>query len=207
MKKIIILLLLVTTMTMAFGQSAHFGIKGGLNFGATGDVTTIDDQTFSGDNKVGYHVGLLTQFKFAGIFLQPEVLYTKLTTEYGSDSGVGADYELSKIDVPVFLGFDIIGPLNIKAGPAFQYIVDNELAIDTFTTEDPENSFTVGYQIGAGLQLGKFGVDLRYEGAFSENDTGITSNVTDVAIDQFTIDSRPTQWILSVSYTFGAGRN
>lgn len=203
MKKVIILLLLVTAMTTAFGQSAKFGIKGGLNFGATGDITTIDNQNFDGDSKLGYHVGILTQFKFSGIFLQPELLYTSLTTEYGSVSGADADYTFSKIDVPVLLGFDIVGPLNIKAGPAFQYVLNNELDINEFTTEDPENSFTIGYQVGAGIQLGKLGIDLRYEGAFAENDISITSDLTDIANEQFTVDSRPTQWILSVSYMFG----
>ena len=207
MKKVMILLLLVTTITTAFGQNAKFGIKGGLNFGATGDITTIDNQNFNGDNKLGYHLGILTQFKFSGIFLQPELLYTKLTTEYGSSSGVDTDYELSKIDVPVLLGFDIVGPLNIKAGPAFQYILNNELDLNDFTTEDPENSFTIGYQIGAGLEFGRFGIDLRYEGAFSENDTSVTSDLSDIAAEQFTIDSRPTQWILSVSYFLDGRRD
>ncbi len=193
-----ILILFVSSVT-AFGQSAQFGLKGGLNFGSTGDITTLDNQSFDGDNRVGFHAGLYSKFKFLGIFVQPELVYTRLNTEYSQD-GVATDYNFSKLDIPLLVGLDIVGPLNIKAGPAFQLTLNNELDLNGFEANDPENSFTVGYQIGAGLQLGRLGIDLRYESAFSENDTSVTSDLTDIASTQFTIDSRPSQWILSLSY-------
>lgn len=202
-----IMLLLLTATSAVVAQSAKFGIKGGLNFGSTGEITDLSGQNFEGDNQLGYHIGLLTQFKFAGIFIQPEIMYTSLTTDYAGTESVNADYELSKLDVPVLIGFDIVGPLNFKIGPSFQYILNNELVINDFSTQEPENSITVGYQLGAGLQLGRLGLDLRYESAFSQNDTSITQNITNTAIEQFTIDSRPTQWILSVSYIFGDSKD
>lgn len=203
MKKLIILVLLVSSVS-AFGQSAKFGIKGGLNFGATGDITSIIDEspseTFDGDSKVGYHIGVFAKFKFAGLFLQPELVYTRLTTDYGKS--VDADYKFSKLDIPVLLGIDVVGPLSLKAGPAFQLVLNNDLDVDGLEANDPQNSFTIGYQIGAGLQLGRLGIDLRYENSFSENDTSVTSDLTEIAESQFMIDSRPSQWILSLSYQF-----
>ena len=201
MKKLMILILLVSSVSV-FGQSAKFGIKGGLNFGSTGEFSDLTDNanaTIDGDNKVGFHVGVYSQFKFLGIFVQPEILYTRLNTEYG-EGGATSDYNFSKIDIPLLVGIDIVGPLSLKAGPSFQFALNNELDLDNFQTDDPENSFTLGYQIGAGVQLGRLGIDLRYEGAFSENDTSITSDLTDIADTQFNIDSRPSQWILSLSY-------
>ncbi|MEP0262898.1 porin family protein [Dokdonia sp.] len=203
MKKLIILVLLVSSMH-AFGQSAAFGIKGGLNFGATGDITSITNESFDGDNEVGFHLGAFARLKFAGIFIQPELVYTRLTTDYGKSSIDGsADYKFSKIDIPVLLGIDIVGPLSIKAGPAFQLVLNNDLDVNgSDVVNDPENTFTIGYQIGVGVQLGRLGLDLRYENAFSENDTTITSDLTEAANNQqfAAIDSRPSQWILSLSY-------
>lgn len=196
-----LMLLFVTTVTTAFGQSARFGIKGGLNFGATGDITSVSEGSFDGENRLGYHIGALAKFSFSGLFLQPEIVYTQLKTEFEQEE-VNADYDFSKLDIPILLGFDVIGPLNVKIGPAFQLVLNNELDANELTTEDPENSFSIGYQLGAGLQLGRLGLDLRYESAFSENDTSITSDITDLATEQFTLDSRPSQWILSVSYIF-----
>lgn len=205
MKKLMILILLVSSASV-FGQSAQFGIKGGLNFGSTGefsDLTQDLNTTIDGDNKVGFHLGVYSQFKFLGIFVQPEILYTRLNTEYG-EGGTTADYNFSKLDIPLLLGIDLIGPLSLKAGPSFQLALNNELDLEGFNTNDPENSFTIGYQIGAGLQLGRLGVDLRYEGAFSENDTSITGDISGAATEFFTIDSRPSQWILSLSYQLKA---
>ncbi len=203
MKKLMILVLLVSSVS-AFGQSAKFGIKGGLNFGATGDITSIvgDSQTFDGDSKVGYHIGAFAKFKFAGLFLQPELVYTRLTTDYGKSVNADADYNFSKLDIPVLLGIDVVGPLSLKAGPAFQLVLNNDLDANGLEADDPENSFTIGYQIGAGVQLGRLGIDLRYENSFSDNDTSVTSDLTDTAGELFTIDSRPSQWILSLSYQF-----
>ena len=119
-------------------------------------------------------------------------MYPELNTEYSA-----FDYKLSKIDAPVLVGLNILGPLNIKAGPSFQYILDNKVDGSGFEIEDVDKDITVGYQLGAGLGLGRLGFDLRYEGAFTEN-TAFGLNET--ASENFTIDSRPSQWILSVSY-------
>jgi len=196
-----ILILLVSSVSV-FGQKAQFGIKGGLNYGSTGGLETItdfaDNISIDGDDRVGFHAGLYSQFKFLGIFVQPELVYTQLNTEYSQD-GTSADYNFSKIDIPLLVGLDVVGPLNIKAGPSFQLVLNNDIDGLGIAIEEPENSFTIGYQLGAGLQLGRLGIDLRYEGAFQDNDAISDSNVQDFG---FIVDSRPSQWILSLSYQF-----
>lgn len=202
MKKLIILLLLTTTTTI-LSQSAKLGLKGGLNFGSVGDLSLTSEfinSTISSENQLGYHIGAYGNLKFLGLFIQPELVYTKVNTEFESDN-INGDYSLSKIDIPVLIGFDIAGPLNIKAGPAFQLIVDNEINGLDIAIEDPENNFTIGYQIGAGIQLGRLGLDLRYEGAFAENNALSDTNIG------FELDTRPSQWIVSLSYMLGKGDN
>lgn len=182
--------------TGAFAQSG-FGIKGGLNYGATGeyesfsqvvgDASTIEN----GNSRSGYHLGLFGKVGLFGIFIQPEILYTRLNTEYSNFT-----YKIDKLDAPVLVGINILGPLNIKAGPSFQYILNNTLEDSFLKINDVENEITVGYQLGAGINLGRLGFDLRYEGAFGENNA-----FGERAMDQnFKIDSRPSQWILSLSY-------
>ncbi len=182
----------------AVGQSSHFGIKGGLNFGSTGELSGIFDRPIDADNKVGYHLGAFGHVEFLGLFLQPEVVYTRLNSEY-ERSGTSADYNLSKLDIPVLLGLDILGPINIKAGPSFQVVLNNELDGAGVDIEEPEDTFTVGYQLGVGVTLGQLGLDLRYEGAFQENETFGDQTLQDAG---FVLDSRPSQWILSLSYAF-----
>lgn len=195
MKKIILAAMILVGGT-AMAQTS-FGLKGGLNYGATGDYETIsegveDAMTVKGKSKSGYHLGGFAKFGFLGIFIQPELLYTSLNTDYET-----FDYKLTKIDAPLLVGIDVLGPLNIKAGPSFQYILKNELENTDFKIGEVENKITAGYQVGAGIALGNLAFDARYEGAFTDN-----TAFSDTASENFSIDSRPSQWIFSVAYSF-----
>lgn len=192
---------MVLTLILIGGTAmaqATYGLKGGLNYGATGEYENysqvIEDAStvVEGKEKTGYHLGGFAKFEFLGIFLQPELVYTRLNTEYDE-----FDYNIDKIDAPILVGINVLGPLNIKVGPSFQYILNNELDNANIKISDVENEISVGYQVGLGLELGNLGFDARYEGAFEENNA-----YGEAALDQnFKIDSRPSQWILSVSYT------
>lgn len=197
MKKFIVIALL-TIGGNAMAQSS-FGIKGGLNYGATGEYENYSDAIGdastieNGKEKTGYHIGLFSKFEILGFFLQPELIYTKLNTEYQN-----FDYNITKIDAPVLVGFNVLGPLNVKAGPSFQYIMKNELENSDLRISEVDNKITMGYQLGAGVNIGRLGFDLRYEGALKENNA-----FGDMALDNnFKIDSRPSQWILSAAYRF-----
>jgi hypothetical protein len=195
MKKLIVLALIFIGGT-AVAQSSY-GIKGGLNYGAAGDYKTIsegfdDATTIKGKNKTGYHLGGFAKFEFLGIFLQPELVYTRLNTEYDT-----FEYKIDKIDAPLLVGLNVFGPLNIKAGPSFQYILNNELDNSTVQISEVEDKITLGYQLGAGINLGRLGFDVRYEGAFKEN-----TAFSETASENFSIDSRPSQWIFSLAYSF-----
>ncbi len=195
MKNLLVIVMLFITGSASAQMT--YGIKGGLNFGATGDYQTISDgiedaMTIEGKSKTGYHLGGFARFGFLGIFLQPELVYTRLNTEYNQ-----YEYKLDKIDAPVLMGINIIGPLNIKAGPSFQYILKNEFDNSNISVSDVDNKITLGYQLGAGVGFGKLGLDLRYEGAFKEN-----TAFSETASQNFTVDSRPSQWILSLGYSF-----
>jgi len=192
------LALLMSAMS-TYAQDFKYGIKGGLNYGATGEYESIsriaDDFRGSfedGEHKTGFHAGVFGQLEILGIFIRPELMYTEMNTEYSE-----FDYKLKKIDAPVLVGIRLLGPLNIKAGPAFQYIIKNDLENTNLTIGDVENEISVGYQLGAGVELGRLEFDLRYEGAFQDNEAFGGNLAADRG---FTIDSRPSQWILSLSY-------
>ncbi|MDT0678589.1 outer membrane beta-barrel protein [Autumnicola musiva] len=199
MKKLMLLAIAFCGITV-MAQESSFGIKGGLNYGATGDYENfsqvVEDapEIEEGEQNTGYHLGFYGKIGIAGIFIQPELLYTRLTTEYSS-----FDYVMQKIDAPIMVGINVLGPLNIKAGPSFQYVLSNKLEGTDLEIGDVAEEITVGYQLGVGLNLGRLGIDARYEGAFQDNDAFGEDLATD---NGFKIDSRPSQWILSASYAF-----
>ena len=95
--------------------------------------------------------------------------------------------------MPVLVGLKLIGPLNIFAGPAFQYYLNNDLK--GIAISDVKNDFTIGINIGAAVEFGRIGIDVRYERGLSENEASWTNSST-----IFTLDSRPEQIIFNLSY-------
>jgi len=200
MKKSILFFAVVLVGATAFAQSGSgFGIKAGVNFNKNGDlIGTVGDAAQNivegAEGKTGYHVGVFGKLDFPKIYLRPELIYTRTKSTYSLD-GADSDYDVSKLDLPVLLGYKIVGPLHLFAGPAFQYTLSNDLS--DVQIEDVENDFTVGLHAGVGVNLGKLGLDVRYERGFSENEANfIGNNITDIS---GRVDSRPSQVIFSAS--------
>ncbi|MEC7785063.1 MAG: outer membrane beta-barrel protein [Bacteroidota bacterium] len=184
--------ILFLAVSFAHAQSdPGFGIKAGLNYGGTGDISDSAENAYQDPSSdIGYHVGV---FGRTGekLFLRPELVYTKLNSTYEDD-----DFSMQKLDLPVLVGLEVIGPLQVFAGPAFQYILDTEY--DGITLGDVKNDFTVGLNVGAAIALGKLGVDLRYERGFGDNEAEFLDS-NGIVRDNSRIDTRPDQLILSVS--------
>jgi hypothetical protein len=185
----------------AHAQSGY-GIKFGLGYNTNGDlkefIDDVDDIIYDSKGKSAFNIGFYGKLDLGPVYLRPELVYTRTTSEYELNNLV--DYKISKIDAPVLLGIQVIGPLDFMIGPAFQYILDNDLKGVSFHAI--ENEFTVGLNIGAALDLGRFGFDVRYERGFSENEAEFDI-IND--IPQYRLDSRPKLLIFSISYRLSDG--
>lgn len=187
---------------VAFSQSeSGFGLKAGLNYNSNGDLiaeslAAADDIKEGADSKVGFHIGAFAKLDFPKIYLRPELVFTKTKSDYD-----GADFDMSKLDLPVLLGYKIIGPLSVFAGPSFQYILNSDLDLANIQYSDVKNDFTVGLNVGLAAHIGNLGFDIRYERGFSKNEADFIINNAGDATPAFEgrIDSRPSQLILSVS--------
>ncbi|PWL37380.1 hypothetical protein DKG77_16565 [Flagellimonas aquimarina] len=200
MKKTLLVAVLTLVGSAVFAQSGSgFGIKAGLSYNKNGDlIGSVGDAgqniVEGAEGKAGYHVGFWGKLDFPKIYLRPELVYSKTKSTYDVN-GESSDYDISKLDLPVLLGYKLIGPLHIFAGPAFQYTLKNDLG--DLEVEDVESDFTVGLNAGVGVNLGKIGVDVRYERGFSENEANfIGNNITDIS---GRVDSRPSQIIFALS--------
>ncbi len=201
MKKTFLVAVLALMGTAAMAQSGSgFGIKAGLSYNKNGDLISSvsdggSDIVEGAEGKAGYHIGFWGKLDFPKIYLRPELVFSKTKSSYDVEGAGSQDYDVSKLDMPVLLGYKLIGPLHIFAGPAFQYTLNNDLG--DLEVEDVENDFTVGLNAGVGVNLGKLGLDVRYERGFSENEAEfIGENVTDIS---GRVDSRPSQIIFALS--------
>lgn len=193
MKKLILVAIIAfTTSIVSQAQNGSgFGIKGGFNYNGNGDYfESIGANAENPDRNVGYHLGVFGKIGDK-LYFKPELIYTSTKSSYDND-----DFRMKKFDAPLLVGVKILGPVSVFGGPSLQYIVDTDF--DGITIDDVENDFSVGLNFGIGLNFNKFGIDLRYERGFSENEaTFINNNVGTGFVSR--VDTRPEQLILSLS--------
>ncbi|MGJ5641221.1 outer membrane beta-barrel protein [Formosa sp. S-31] len=181
----------VATISVVSAQShSGFGIKGGLNYNSNGDYfESISNTVKHPDGHIGFHLGVFAKFGDR-LFFKPELVYTNTNSDYDGDT-----FKLQKLDLPALVGIRVIGPINVFAGPSFQYILTSDY--DGTKVDDFDKDISLGFNFGIGFSLNKFGIDLRYERGFSKNEADfIDKNNLDLGA---TIDARPSQLILSAS--------
>lgn len=191
MKKVLLGIMFLAT-TVAFAQSEPgVGIRAGLNYAGNGDVTdSAGNVVDNPDRNIGYHVGLFGRIGENKLYFRPELVYTQLKSSYDSN-----DFTMKKLDAPLLIGLEVLGPINVFAGPSLQYIMDTDF--EGLELNDVENDFTVGATFGVGVSLGKLGIDMRYERGLSENEAEFVN--TNGGLSYEKIDTRPDQVILSLS--------
>ncbi len=199
MKNLIIVLLLLS-VTFGFAQDRKkfsFGFTAGFNYNSNGEYVTNGGfsniaQQFNSDKKTGYHGGLYFQYHAKSMYLRPEVLYTKTKSAYNA-----ADFDQTKLEVPILLGLDVFKSVSIFAGPSFQYVLENEFEGFDVDNIDIENDLSVNLQVGLAIQIHKqIRVDVRYEKGVSDNILTLKDETNGILNR---LDTKPEQIILSVS--------
>lgn len=205
------LILLSFILLFAAGQinarNPSLGLRAGLNFSSlpntlTGATPEYIVSAFS-DSYTGFHLGLFGEFIFGGGFFQPELLYT----QNGRDMRVAFPEttqddqyfveKFSHLVLPLHLGIKL-GPIKLSGAPVFSMLINSWNDLDLGTTfESNLSKVTIGYQLGAGLQLGSLSLDFRYEGNLTKLGDGVT--IADTTIP---FDTRPIQYILSLGFKF-----
>ena len=212
MKKItLIVLVLFFSIGMTSAQFISFGIKGGLNYSSLrfDDVRNItansseyhlqDDESFQ-----GFHIGVMTRIKVLAAYVQPELYFNTaggsvLIEEVGTNVEYVREVKYNKVDLPVLLGFKL-GPLRINGGPVASVILseDNTAQDIIPELETMSKSATIGFQIGAGIDLLKFlTLDYRFEGGLSKYGDGI-----EVGGETYPFDSRANIHLISLGVMF-----
>jgi hypothetical protein len=128
MKKIIFSAAALLAMGFAAqSQEVKYGVKAGLNvadFGGDAKDTKV---------KTGFTAGVLAEFKFGNIAIQPEILYSQQGAKSeiiyyngdpdSSDGIIEYTAKLGYINVPVALKYYIIEGLSLQAGPQIGFLI------------------------------------------------------------------------------------
>jgi hypothetical protein len=179
MKKII-LTLAIFTAAFSFTSaqvlpSFQFGAKAGLNLSS---ISSSASATLSSSNQAGYLAGFWARFGALGFNFQPEMYITSKNVDVKSSDGSEGKQKFTSIDVPLLFGgkvgaFGIGG--RFYTGPVASFAINRD---QTFTGA-AGNALRLNYkdqnfawQVGAGLDIKKISVDLRYEAGLTKQDYG-----------------------------------
>jgi len=196
-QKSILSLAFALVASFAMAQSGTgWGIKGGLNYNGNGNF--FSDATAAAedpDRAVGYHLGIYGKLGNR-IEIRQELGYNGISCIHNS-----GDLKISKLDIPLMLRVEELGTLHAFEGPSYTVVLHGE--IRDVSVSDVEKDFTVGANLGLGVNLGRLGLEVRYERGFTENEVNfINSNILDTS---GRVDTRPDQVIFSLSYRLKPG--
>ena len=205
--KRIILISSLAILFLNLSAQMDFGIKGGLNISnvKASEIVTDDYRINpAASGNLGYHVGGFLRASLVGIFIQPELYFSSLSSEFKVEdlSGTGTAEQLVKqkigrIDVPVLVGVKL-GTFRLGLGPVGSIIVSDKSDLNDITGyEATLKSATFGYQIGAGVDIWKIGIDLRYEGNLTK-----LGDHLDIGGQTINLDNRVRQIIISLGISF-----
>ena len=200
MKKLLLFFCFFTFLISS--AQLDFGIKAGVNYNNFNDLNITGgsfgtNEFVDSKNSVGYHFGIFSQFNLTKFYVRTELLYVHNKGSFDCQFSNASNFDLSTLELPVLVGFNIIKPLSFYIGPSLIYSLDSNFS--DFFDLTIENDLSVGFNIGANYVVDKFGIDLRYSSGFSEN---TASYLDDIPLDGngYILDTRPSQFLLSLSY-------
>jgi len=206
MKKLLFILILIGSFSVANAQFLNFGIKGGVNYNSNGDLIVNGNinNPIDSDEETGFHIGVLGEIKLPfWMYIRPELVYTHTESSYTGEFGESAKLKKDLIEAPILFGFRIFRIGRFFFGPSFQYAISTDLKNSTLDNikNISSDDFTVAGQVGIGLNFGRFGADIRYEVGLADADAIFAGNVDDI-ISNVNVDTSQQQFILSFYYKF-----
>jgi len=188
MKKYIFITALLIAACISAQAQFSLGVKGGVNY------STVSANNLQSSGVAGYEVGAFARIG-GGVYLQPELYISSSGGQFNSsDNTYSGNVHFTNLNVPLLLGFRF-GPKNlnlrIMGGPIYTSVLSQNESFSqnfnaAYTDFGKYKNSTIGYQAGAGVDIGSLTADLRYEG-----------NLTDI---NPSYGQRQNLWALSVGF-------
>ena len=195
MKKLILFLALGLMAFQGYAQKNGFGLKAGLS------STQVDFENpgiIPSDAQTGFHFGIFARMGGAGFFVQPELLLTKTSGQFGinipgfTNPNQQVTAEFNRLDLPIMMGFRFLKIVRFMGGPIASLDMNSTLkdAANAIQNADFKKT-TLGFQAGVGVDIGNLSIEGKYEGGLSQ----VTDNIATISTD-----NRVNQFILSIGF-------
>ncbi len=165
-----------------------FGVKAGANYSTFNNTDNVE-------YKAGFVGGVYSSIKVPAspLTIQPEVLYA----QYGAGiENSDAWFRVNYLQIPVLLKFGFNTPgiqPNVYFGPYMGFNLNSEVKNESgsINLDDQAEGTDFGVAVGAGLDVRKFNIGLRY-----------TAGLKDVANDNFNDEAKNGAFALTVGVEF-----
>ncbi len=145
-----------------------------LAIGLNRSKPTEDPLGFSTNAKLGYQFGADVQLGKGHIYFQPGVKYSVTTIGLSVYSDTKSELVVSGIKIPILVGFRLLKPaigklVNIRfyTGPSVLVVTNvkhkNQNDSAFILTDKEYHDVEWAWQLGSGLDIGRFFVDLGYQ--------------------------------------------
>ncbi|PRY10399.1 outer membrane protein with beta-barrel domain [Pontibacter ummariensis] len=165
----IVAAIVLSTGVAAKAQFFQAGVKAGLSTTnvKVSEVRNNPLQYKNPENVTGYHAGFFARLQVAGIFVQPEALFTstggtiEVTDNFNIQNVQVEEFEFDRLDVPIMVGYNFFKVLRVQAGPVISQLISAEQ--ENQDIEEFLNNSDWGYQAGIGIDVWNLTADVRYE--------------------------------------------
>lgn len=153
----------------ASGQQIAGGVEAGVSTGPV-KITQIPNSAtniIKGDNIMGYEVGFYMKLGVGPFYARPELLlnHRSGTVDIQSEASAfteSTDFKITRLEIPVMFGLELLGPLEIEAGPVYNKVINVTENFNNETVGVKQGG--VGYRLGAVAELGRVGLGIHYQG-------------------------------------------
>lgn len=153
------------------------------------------------ESEVGYQFGGFYRININSVFVQPELLYSKIKTQlvFNDFDGITgfdplAEFEFNTIEIPLSFGYRI-GNLRLLMGPALSILVSGQRSflneVSKVTSDYNRSNLTWHWGIGGDFQ--RVFVDLRYESGLSKTGESLTNLIGRDFVP------KQRQWVFSIA--------
>lgn len=169
MKRLYTLLTIVTFVVLSTSSVSAKIFSIGISAGSYHPDFTVEGYDGSVSSDIGFQAGTSVSIKLPFLEVTPELWYKQSNTTLtaAADSGLLDGKVKSKaVVLPVVVGFSILGPLAIEAGPSFMLYDKAKLG----STDLGKVYSETGYVAGLKLTLSKITLGARFNGQFSSRE-------------------------------------
>ena len=170
MKKTLFTLAFLAIAIVSFGGIFDLGVKAGMNSAKFTLNQSMDE--LKADAKAGYEFGAFMRMGGKNLYFQPEVNFVtknSTVTEKTSTSTITYNTKYNSVQVPLLAGLQFFNikaaSLHVITGPSISF-APNATIDDVKSNLENKSAWT--WQLGAGVDILIFTVNLRYEWGLSD---------------------------------------